>query len=370
MLAVAVLVLANGAAASAAPFVQIATPDSLFGGSDLYAVSGDGTANVWAVGTQTETATFVGEPLAAHWTGSGFAAVTAPTFPGDGAYFNSVAAVPGTSQVWAVGDLNESLERGVVGIVELHSASGWTQFHPSVPSSCTPSNDCAVDFSSVIAFSQDQAILVGDCGGNPPAPSETLIWRWDGQHWHRDTQASTPKLAGAVIDGEFSQIAASSPSDVYVVGSDANSQTFGGYAIHYNGTKWNTVPLGTIPPMQDVAHMTGDSFIAADVSGRLYTLQDGQLTKKVKLIGDLDVNSIAASSDHVWVVGETHTAPLTPFIEERDNGVWTRRLLALDRGLGKVRHVPGTMQTWVVGGTTGQTQTVDDTTFALLQREP
>jgi hypothetical protein len=84
---------------------QVASPPSVRG-TGLYAdVAPRSPTDVWAVGQTLEArGSFRSSVIAAHWNGSGWG-VGAPKTPGRQSFFDSVAAVPSTTQFWATGGL-------------------------------------------------------------------------------------------------------------------------------------------------------------------------------------------------------------------------------------------------------------------------
>ena len=93
----------------------------------------------------------------------------------------------------------------------------------------------AVELTSVIDFSATNAYAVG------LSNTGTLVEHWNGTAWSPIALPSAPFTPGP---GSAS-IAASSPSDIWVVGSDANPTTFQATAeaLHFDGTAWTAVPM-------------------------------------------------------------------------------------------------------------------------------
>jgi hypothetical protein len=84
---------------------QVASPPSVRGTGLYDDVAPRSQTDVWAVGqTAVARASFRSSAIAAHWNGSGWQ-VGAPKTPGRQSFFNSVAAVPSTTQFWATGSM-------------------------------------------------------------------------------------------------------------------------------------------------------------------------------------------------------------------------------------------------------------------------
>lgn len=107
--------------------------------------------------------------------------------------------------------------------------------HMSSPNVANDNNMLA----AVATISASNAWAVGT-STNASNVTQSLIEQWDGHAW---TIVSSPSPAGS-MNSQLTAIAASSPTDVWAVGSyyassSSYSQTL---ILHYNGTAWSVVP--------------------------------------------------------------------------------------------------------------------------------
>jgi hypothetical protein len=128
------------------------TPDPARGGESFFL---GGTAvgkTVWAVGGRGAGSRHA---LAEKHTASGWKAVTVPDGAGCAATneLASVGVIPGTKQLWAVGDCSPGL--GNRTLIERHKNGGWHQVG-------SPTPDSSGSFlTGVVAFSKTRASAVG-----------------------------------------------------------------------------------------------------------------------------------------------------------------------------------------------------------------
>jgi hypothetical protein len=128
------------------------TPDPARGGESLFLAGAVSGRTVWAVGARGAGSRHA---LAERHTAAGWKAVNVP----DGAGCNAtnqlaaIAVIPGTKQLWAVGDCSPGL--GNRTLIERHKSGGWHQVS-------SPTPDSSGSFlTGVVAFSQIRAAAVG-----------------------------------------------------------------------------------------------------------------------------------------------------------------------------------------------------------------
>jgi hypothetical protein len=180
--------------------------------------------DAWAVGVQ---ATFTSnDPLALHWNGTGWTAVSTPTpVPDceDGNIQwtgNSLNAVDGasTNDVWAVGGSCY----GISTLAEHWNGSAW-----SIVPGPQPPGDAWATLDGVDAISSSNAWAVGYQSADVYAP---LVEHWNGAAW---------SIVSVPGDGVLSAVASTGPSDVWAVGGGDS----GPLVEHFNGSQWSVVSV-------------------------------------------------------------------------------------------------------------------------------
>jgi hypothetical protein len=260
----------------------VATPN-IPGGGVLSSVSAAGSNNVWAVGYQNVGGSYT--TLVEHWNGTSWSIVSTPKLP-TGAIFSSVTAVSPTA-VWAAGDLNVSKE-GV--LIEHWNGTSWSVVSSPAFSGLGPVYGIAADsandvwavggattlhfngstWSAVPAVAKINLVAVD-------ALSPTNVWavgigstsrngfprgvieHWDGTSW---TTVTSP-WPNTRVSGGIGGIAAVSPSNIWVTGTDGI-----GVAEQRNGTSWTVVatPTGVGAPLGPSALSDG-TVVAATETG-------------------------------------------------------------------------------------------------------
>ncbi|GAA4631926.1 hypothetical protein GCM10023196_063240 [Actinoallomurus vinaceus] len=145
------------------------------------------------------------------------------------------------------------------------------------------------------------AVGSGPCCGR----DQRKILHWDGVQWQ--TVTPPPALPKAFYP-DLRTVAASSPTDVWVFGSDANSLVFG---HHWDGVTWQTTEFGKDVVIRDAVALgprdawfigttgleTGEKPIAEHYDGDTWTTFD--------LPGNPTAIS-AVAADDVWAVGQAN----------------------------------------------------------------
>jgi hypothetical protein len=167
--------------------------------------------DIWAVGDSTSSGT--NQPLAVHFNGTSWSAVSTPTLSGGGS-FSGVAAVA-SNDVWAVGST------GSQPLIEHWDGTSW-----SVVSS--PKLPHGGSLSGVTATSTNDVWAAGDSDNL----SVDLVEHWDGTSW---SVVSSPAFNGSldVVHGA----SADAGNDVWAVGNSP------GLILHFNGTSWSRTVL-------------------------------------------------------------------------------------------------------------------------------
>jgi hypothetical protein len=231
--------LAVGALASAMVTIA-ASPSLAAGGWSVTTVSAGSGNNVtlnaafartntdaWAVGAQFAPAGATPPaPPTFHWNGTGWSYVPTPAL-GVNAALYSVSASSATD-AWAVGSEISSYSSRTT-LLERWNGTAWTVDTADAVSSRRAILDSVLDLSASNAY----AIGTG--------PAGTLFEHWDGGKW---SQLALPDT-GFRPSPYGESISASSPSDIWVVGTSFSASTGQtvAEALHYNGIAWAVVPM-------------------------------------------------------------------------------------------------------------------------------
>jgi hypothetical protein len=177
-----------------------------FNNASLSATAAIADNDIWAVGGSNS------QPLAAHFDGKNWSAVSTPTLSGGGS-FSGVAAVA-SNDVWAVGST------GSQPLIEHWDGTSWSVV-------ASPNLPHGGSLSAVTATSTNNVLAVGDSDNL----SVDLVEHWDGTSW---SVVSSPAFKGSldVIYG----VSADASNDVWAVGNP-------GLILHFDGTSWTRTVL-------------------------------------------------------------------------------------------------------------------------------
>ncbi len=179
----ALLVVVSSASAASPWRVKPApSPDAV---NYLVGASALSGSDVWAVGSHTSATNCpcVVYPLAEHWDGHSWTAISPDGVDGAGSTrLNGVARIPGSSDVWAVGDTYDNTL--VHPVAYRFHAGTWTQV--PLPDLGTGSSGT---LSAVVTRGGGDAWAVGSYA-TPSGGTHPLALHWDGAAWQRvDTSA-------------------------------------------------------------------------------------------------------------------------------------------------------------------------------------
>jgi hypothetical protein len=177
-------------------------PDAQLG-SQLNAIDGTSSSDLWAVGQAGGGDYQVSQPIILRWNGSAWSAVATPA--AIDATLEGVVALA-SNDVWAVGrEFNRDLLWHVPWVLHWNGQS-WSEIAaPAV---------LGAGLSAVTALSPTRVYAVG--GGS-------LVLRWNGSSWTRE---SIPSSAGSLWD-----VAALGPSTVWAVGQRVRTNGASGTSI-------------------------------------------------------------------------------------------------------------------------------------------
>jgi hypothetical protein len=171
-------------------------------GSQLNAIDGTSSSDLWAVGQAGGGDYQVSQPIILRWDGSGWSAVATPAALD--ATLEGVVALA-SNDVWAVGrEFNRDLRWHVPWVLHWNGQSWLKVAAPAV---------LGAGLSAVTALSPTRVYAVGG----------PLVLRWNGSNWTRE---SIPSSAGALWDA-----AALGPGTVWAVGQRARTNGASGTSI-------------------------------------------------------------------------------------------------------------------------------------------
>lgn len=178
----------------------------------LTAITAISAINIWAVGSYTNSSGIV-LPLIEHWDGTGWIVVPAANPSSNNSYFQGVAAIPGTQQVWVVGYYE--------GLSSPNYDQTLTELCTVTSCSIVPTPDpgsAGNSLSGIVATSASTAWAVGTSGQNA-----ALIEEWNGTTWNAISVVNIHDSTGASLFA----IASVSATNFWAVGNDTtNSSTY------------------------------------------------------------------------------------------------------------------------------------------------
>lgn len=197
---------------------------------------------------------------------------------------------------------------GVVGLLALGArpAAAQTAPAPEWRIAYTTPDFPGDGLEDLAATGPDDAWAVGTapcCGRD----ARELL-HWDGAQWQTVTPPPAPAKA---FYPDLREVAASSPTDVWAFGSDANSLVFG---HHWDGTTWRTTEFGKDVVIRDAVTLGSRDAWFVGTTG-LETSEkpiaehyDGDRWTTFALPGAPETVS-AVASDDIWAIGQVNGAP-------------------------------------------------------------
>jgi hypothetical protein len=220
---------------------RVVVPEPAGRQADLLGVDQLSATDAWAVGESGDGG--VGsfnidqQPLIEHWNGAHWTlAAGASLAAGNTGVLNAVGGT-GPADVWAVG--SQVTSSTIVPLFEHYNGKSWTIAAADASSLCDPSlADCFFSAAGVAASSPSDVWVVGNIA--QPNPTVNVAAHWNGKAW---TFMQLPALhdgTGAIDN--LSGVTVISPTDVWASGyeSNANGMNFHvPYVLHWNGTAWS-----------------------------------------------------------------------------------------------------------------------------------
>ncbi len=260
----------DGTAWRVVPSVQSADAKSV----NLYGVAAIASNEVWAVGSQQvdPDGQRPAQLLVERWDGASWQIVSSPPLPpsaapNNGGSLSAVTHIPGTNQLWAVGEWHAwtNLGRGQP-LIERWDGTAWQL----VPSPSLPSGALGGGWSGVVALSATNAWAVGSFAVKNPMDSHPLIAHWDGTSWQL-------VVASPDAYGELDSVAAAGANDVRAAGSlltGSGASSGNGQAVplieQWNGSAWQIATTPALP--SGVLSGPGPLSIATDGTGNYWAV--------------------------------------------------------------------------------------------------
>jgi hypothetical protein len=178
--------------------------------TNLDAIAGSASNDVWAVGDAYGNPSSIYAPLAEHWDGSAWSIVPTPGRSGQSGRFNAVAAIS-RNDAWAVGEtVNGS---AFVPLVEHWDGKSW-----HIVASPDPHGGI-VFLEGITAVGPREVWAVGEIGVGPKKV-ETLAMRWDGRRWTIVPSANVRKRPATLLNA----VAQIPSAGLWAVGGDASAK--------------------------------------------------------------------------------------------------------------------------------------------------
>jgi hypothetical protein len=198
-------------------------------GSDLNAISADGTNDVWVVGNylfEVNPSDYANETYSLHWNGRKWSIVPMPLEPGTNPNFEyAFGAIQANSptDVWAVGESYNALTYTSATLIEHYDGTKWSL----VPS---PSPGKNAGLSGVTTSNASNDVWAVGSDTNPSTGlSQTLTLNWNGNAW------ATVPSPNASAGSSFLSSVATTPgaSIVQAVGSSGSYQAYNPLNLQY-----------------------------------------------------------------------------------------------------------------------------------------
>ena len=307
-------------AACTGSWTVVKSPSRGTGANALYGVSADSPTDAWAVGYQT-TSTGAEHTLIEHWNGTNWTVVPSPNAGGDLLY--SVSADSPTD-AWAVGGTTLPPTGTRKNLVEHWNGTAWSLV--AVPST-KKAND---NLSSVVAFAANDVLTVGTDGTNESTANVPLLETWNGVTW---SKGNPPHPVGS-SDSSLSGIGATSPSDVWAVGSATTGVNGNPIIEHSGGGAFSLVPSPALGLSFGIlggvaAITTTDAWAVGEdgtTTGRTLAEHWDGVSWTVAVtpnpgIGDNELAKVAAvSSSDVWASGYASNGSIWQTLVQHWNG--------------------------------------------------
>jgi hypothetical protein len=200
----------------------------------------------------TTRSSSVSQTLIEHWDGSSWTVVPSPS-PGTSG--NGLASVDAASpaDIWAVGIFSDN---AVAQTLVLHwDGTTWAQVPSPSPGSSFS------ELAAVTATSASNAWAAGDYSSAAGGGNKTLILHWNGSKW-----ATVPSPSPASFN-TLTGLAATSAASAWAVGDLGTTLGDRTLILHWNGTAWKQVPSPSPALGDDLTGVAATSATSAWAAG-------------------------------------------------------------------------------------------------------
>ena len=207
--------------------------------------------DVWAFGDQRteQDPQLPAQVLVERWNGATWQIVSSPPLPSPAPSHSggslSATRIPGTDQLWAVGEWSPlTMGRGDP-LIERWTGTAWQ----IVPSPAVPAGALGGGWSGVVALSTTNAWAVGSYAATHPQDSHPMIAHWDGTSWQN-------VVTDLNTEGALTSVAAGAANDVratgwLVTGPGASNGISDVEQVplieQWNGTNWQIASVPALP---------------------------------------------------------------------------------------------------------------------------
>lgn len=200
----------------------------------LGGVDAQSTTDVWSVGAEL-TGDYTENALIEHWDGSAWSVVDSQSRPVDQSYLRAVSA-DSSNDAWAVGGSETRYGKQVKALAEHWDGKSWQLAR-------LPNGVRELTAVSTVSRSDAWAVGYQKTAGGPYAAD---VLHWDGSQWTVVERQVQSNYNGY----QYASVVASSPHDVWVLGSastyhGAEGKPESTLALHWDGVSWSQVATPT-----------------------------------------------------------------------------------------------------------------------------
>lgn len=330
----------------AAPAQGVSCGPAPIAHAGLSSAAAASATDLWAVGIHQDRGPM--QPLAEHWDGQRWSAVSATSGSWTDAWLAAVSA-SGPRDVWAIGS-GQGMGVQQRTLIEHWDGTAWRDVASAnagdLPNQLEALTVISPNDAWVVGFYQDSARLLA------------LTEHWDGTRW-----SVVPGVNPAAGINWLSAVSGTSASNVWAVGYRRESNATRPQALveRWDGHGWNVVsdaPAATISHLTSVAVVAPDNVWVAGISGDSFTplVEHWNGThwavEATVSMSNATIGAIAAtSSNDVWIAGEAGQGNGVHSLFEHWDGTRWRLVPPATGQTGEVTSLVavGPSDVWAVG---------------------